>query len=112
LYVGDVLQKRPELNEQFDAVYDKDAFGALTLDMRQSYCQRLAEYCKLGGIVYTEVKNKESGKEFGPPYHVEKSDLMETTSFGAAFDHVKDLGEVYTIDLPGMKQTGHILKRK
>lgn len=112
LYAGDVLQKRPELNGKFDAVYDKDAFGALALDLRKPYCQRLAEYCKPDAVVYTEVKNKESGRELGPPYHVEKEDLMETASFGSNFDHVQSLGEVYPLNMSGMKQTGHVLKRK
>ena len=103
--------KRPELNGKFDAVYDKDSFGALQLDMRQPFCERLSEYCHEDAIVYIEVKNKESGREAGPPYHVEKNDLMEATSFGDSFSHVASLGEVYPLSLPGMMQTGHILKR-
>lgn len=113
LYVGDMMQKRPELNQAFDAVYDKDSFGALPLDLRKRYCARVAEYCKPNAIVYTEVKHKDGGRAAGPPFHVEKQDLMESTSFGTDFEHLIDLGEVYALpDLSGMKQTGHILKRK
>mmetsp|Transcript_5869 Transcript_5869/g.9874 ORF Transcript_5869/g.9874 Transcript_5869/m.9874 type:complete len:270 (-) Transcript_5869:128-937(-) len=111
LYEGDMLMKRPELQSSFDVVYDKDSFGALSLEMRQPYCQRLSEFTKSNGIVYVEVKNKESGREFGPPYHVEKNDLMEETSFGGAFDYVNALGEVYPLNMGGMRQMGHILRR-
>lgn len=113
LYEGDMMQKRPEWNGMFDVVYDKDSFGALPLDLRQVYCKRLAEYCKPDAIVYIEVKNKSGGKQSGgPPFHIEKEDLMETTSFGTSFEHVAALGEVYELDIPGAKQTAHILKRK
>ena len=113
LYAGDMLQKRPELNGKFDVIYDKDSFGALLLELRQPYCQRLSEYCKPHAIVYTEVKNKAGGKESGgPPFHVEKDDLLEATSFGTHFEHVISFGEIYPLDLPGIKQMGHILKRK
>ena len=112
LYEGDMLMKRPELQNTFDVVYDKDSFGALNLDMRKAYCQRLSEFVKSDGVVYVEVKNKESGREFGPPYHVEKDDLMEETSFGGAFAYVKSLGEVYQLNMGGLKQMGHILRRE
>eukprot|EP00977_Amphora_coffeiformis_P005618 scaffold1181_cov152-Amphora_coffeaeformis.AAC.10 len=113
LYAGDMMQKRPELNGKFDVIYDKDSFGALPLELRPTYCQRLAEYCKPNSMVYTEVKCNYSGKASGgPPFHVEKEDLMEPTSFGTHFHHVASLGEVYSLNIPDMKQTGHILRRK
>ena len=113
LYAGDMMQQRPELNAKFDAVYDKDAFGALPLELRQPYCQRLADYCKPEATVYSEVKLKAGGKEAGgPPFHVEKEDLMEPTSFGSNFHHVEALGEVYDVEIPGASQTAHIMKRK
>jgi hypothetical protein len=111
LYQGDMLMRRPELQSSFDVIYDKDSFGALNRDMRRAYCQRLSEFIKGDGVVYVEVKNKESGREFGPPYHVEKDDLMEETSFGCAFDYVKGLGEVYPLNMGGVRQMGHILRR-
>lgn len=84
------------------------------MELRQTYCQRLSEYCKPGAIVYTEVKNRETGKESGagPPFHVEKADLMQDSSFGANFVHIADLGEVYPLEMSGLKQTAHILQRK
>ena len=39
LIEGDILTKRPELSRYFDAVYDKDSFGALQLDMRPKFCE-------------------------------------------------------------------------
>lgn len=111
LFEGDVLMKRPELMESFDAIYDKDSFGALNLDMRPKFCERLSEFIKDEGTVYIEVKNKASGREFGPPFHVEKDDLMEATAFGTWFEHVNSLGEVYSLNSSMMKQTGHILRR-
>lgn len=114
LYVGDMMANRPELVGQFDAVYDKDSFGALDKELRQPFCSRLAEYTKDGAIVYTEVKFKDAnspGRHAGPPYHVEKDDLMEATSFGQSFTYIASLGQVYELPMPGMQQTGHILQR-
>ena len=111
LLQGDMLQKRPALQQMFDAVYDKDSFGALDIELREPFSQRLAELCKPGAILYTEVKNKAGGYGAGgPPYHVEQADLVK--SLGADFEHVRALGEVYPLPMPGMTQTGHILQRK
>jgi hypothetical protein len=115
LYEGDMMEKRPELLNSFDAVYDKDSFGALDMELRQPFCQRLADYTKDGAIVYTEVKYKDidsPSRNFGPPYHVETSDLMEPSSFGENFDYVDSLGKVYDLAFPGMQQTAHILRRQ
>ena len=114
LYESDILIPRPELNAKFDVVYDKDSFGALDKSMRKPFCQILADYTKDGGIVYTEVKNKpvdHPGRNAGPPYHVEKEDLMEAGNFGTFFQHVVALGKVYDIPIPGFTQTAHVLKR-
>eukprot|EP00980_Cylindrotheca_fusiformis_P011640 scaffold2751_cov131-Cylindrotheca_fusiformis.AAC.7 len=111
LYEGDMLLRRPELEQSFDVVYDKDSFGALTKDLRPTYCERLSEYAKYGATVYIEVKNKSSERDAGPPFHVEKSDLTERNSFGPYFQHISSLGEVYPLPKPGMSQTGHILRR-
>jgi hypothetical protein len=116
--VGDALQSIDEslLHGTIDAIYDKDAFGALEPIMRTTYCDRLAEYLQPGtGIVYTEVKLKNDDnpdRTIGPPYHVEKEDLM--MAFGTErFDYVASLGQVYEITAPpGCTQTGHILVRK
>lgn len=112
LLEGDMLQKRIELNESFDAIYDKDSFGALGLDMRSSFVQRLSEYIKDDGTVYIEVKNKEQGRENGPPFHVEKSDLMDSNNFATCFEYVCSLNEVYPLKMSGIKQMGHILRRR
>lgn len=114
LMIGDALQHRPELENKFDAVYDKDSFGALHKDMRQGFCSVIAKYVKKGGIVYLECKlkdNHEEVKHIGPPYSLKDEDLMEVTSYGSCFDYVKGLGSVYELQMP-MKQTGHILQRK
>jgi hypothetical protein len=111
LYETDILVKRPELEAKFDAIYDKDSFGALNLEMRKPFCNRIGSYLKDGGIVYTEVKLA-PGKVGGPPFSVTKEDLME--SFGSStFEYVASLGKVYDISFPGinMTQTGHILGR-
>ena len=115
LFQGNVFTVMDDLKDVFDAVYDKDSFGALEPTMRSKYCDRLADYLKPGGIVYTEVKNKSDDlptRFKGPPYHLEKADLMEESNYGRNFDHVTNLGELYEISMPGMKQTGHILKHK
>ena len=111
LVEGDMLQKRIELNKSFDAIYDKDSFGALGLGMRSIFCTRLSEYIKDDGTVYIEVKNKVQGRENGPPFHVEKSDLMDSNNFATCFEYITSLGEVYTLKMSGMKQVGHILRR-
>lgn len=113
LYQGDAFTELTELKSSFDVVYDKDSFGALDKHMREKFCERLADYTKEDGIVYIEVKNKPEGppREQGPPFHLEKKDLMEKISFGTAFEHVKSLGSVYPLQMPGFSQMGHILRR-
>jgi len=112
LYEGDMLERRIELENQFDAVYDKDSFGALDPDMRAAFCERVAHYIKDCGIVYTEVKFKSSDqRDVGPPFHLEKPDLMKEEYFGRNFDYVSSLGELYEISMAGMQQHGHILRR-
>ena len=65
------------------------------------------------GTLYIEVKYKENLEQRGngPPYHVEKGDLMEPKNFGGGFHYVSTLGTVYPLTIPGMKQTGHVLRR-
>ncbi|KAL3809099.1 hypothetical protein ACHAXA_010620 [Cyclostephanos tholiformis] len=112
LLEGNVLTRRPELTNSFDAVYDKDSFGALSLTDRRAFCTRISDYIKDGGTLYVEVKYKDQGRgSGGPPYHVEKEDLMDPSNFGISFEYVRFLGEVYPLNVDGMKQTGHILKR-
>ena len=114
LMVGDALQKRPQLFKSFDAVYDKDSFGALDKNIREGFCVRIAEYTKQDSIVYLECKlknNHEEVKDNGPPFSLKGEDLMEDIYYGASFDYVKGLGSVYDISMP-MEQTGHILRRK
>lgn len=115
LYVGDALQSRPELNNKFDAVYDKDSFGALNVEMRNGYCNRIAEYCKIGAKIYLEVKlkeNHEQVKGVGPPFSLKKDQLMEESNYGTCFEYVESLASVYDIVIPSAEQTGHILERK
>lgn len=114
LYEGDILENRPELIAKFDAVYDKDSFGALDPSMRQNFCKRLASYTKNDAVVYMEVKYKtdsNGGRLTGPPYHLEKDDIMKLEYFGSDFEYVAALGKVYELNLSGMEQTGHILRR-
>ena len=62
------------------------------------------------GTLYVEVKMKDGGRESGgPPFHFEKEDLIQ--NFGKYHDYVSSLGEVYSLNIPGMKQKGHILRR-
>jgi hypothetical protein len=111
LYEGDMLTKRPELFNSFDAIYDKDSFGALTKDIRKIFCSRLSEYAKDRATLYIEVKYKAFGRDAGPPFHVEKEDLMESSNFGSSFQHISTLGQVYPLGMQGISQTGHILRR-
>jgi len=116
LMVGDALQRRPELSGKFDAVYDKDSFGALGKEMRAPFCSRMAEYTKKNGIIYLECKLKDGHEEIldvGPPYSLKGENLMEESNYGACFEYVEDLGIVYPLDMPPtIQQTGHILRRK
>lgn len=112
LIESDVLTNMPELAKSFDVVYDKDSFGALSLDDRSEYCMRISEYLRDGGVLYVEVVNKDAGRDSGgPPYHVEEEDLMLPCNFGMHFEYVCYLGEVYPLNMDGMTQTGHVLKR-
>jgi hypothetical protein len=113
LLEGDALMYRPELDNAFDAVYDKDSFGALSMSDRRVFCERISEYVADGGVLYVEVKNKDGGRDSGgPPYHVTMEDLIEPDNFGASFEYVRYLGEVYPLNADGMKQTGHVLRRR
>jgi hypothetical protein len=114
LMVGDALQKHAQLKGKFDAVYDKDSFGALPIECRERFCDRIAEYIKPGGILYLECKRKdnhEQVKDQGPPYSLTKEELMDPTSYGQHFQYIQDLGDIYPISMPTAKQTGHILQR-
>mmetsp|Transcript_26546 Transcript_26546/g.76655 ORF Transcript_26546/g.76655 Transcript_26546/m.76655 type:complete len:285 (-) Transcript_26546:71-925(-) len=114
LYVGDALQSRSELHNKFDAAYDKDSFGALGVEMRNGYCNRIAEYCKPGAKIYLEVKlkdNHEQVKDAGPPFSLKKEQLMEESNYGDSFEYVESLGSVYDISIPSAEQTGHILSK-
>ena len=117
LIVGDALKKRPNLNNSFDAVYDKDSFGALSVQMRKPFCERILEYTKDNGILYLECKLRERHDDLGPPFSLKRDDLMEDDNYGGSnkFQYVEGLGRVY--DLPNnmnatMQQTGHILRRR
>ena len=112
-YQGDALKYLPELKESFDAIYDKDSFGALGVEMRQAYCKRISEYTKKNAFVYLECKLKENHnavKDNGPPFSLKMEDLVEW--FGGSFDHAESLGSVYPLSMPTAQQTAHILKRK
>lgn len=114
LMVGDALQKRPELMRSFDAVYDKDSFGALSVDLRESFCSRIAEYIKPGGVVYLECKlkdNHDQVKHQGPPFSLRQEELMEPTTYGTHFQYLGGLGEVYPVEMSNVRQMGHIMKR-
>lgn len=115
MIVGDALRERPELTGAFDAVYDKDSFGALGRSMRSAFCSRISEYMKPGGVIYLECKlkeNHESVKDVGPPYSLKREELMEDSSYGSDFDYVMGLDSVYDLGWTGMKQTGHIIRKK
>lgn len=119
LIAGDALKKRSSLVNSFDAVYDKDSFGALPQDLRKPFCERIADYTKDDAIVYLECKLKKGMEDrvdhSGPPFSLRQVDLMEDTNYGGSkFEYVEGLGPIY--DLPGgmgasMKQTGHIMRR-
>jgi len=114
-YQGDALSPRPELVRSFDAVYDKDSFGALQTSMREGFCCRVGEYAKEGAPLYIEVKlreNHEDSKDVGPPFSLKQEDLMDDQCYGSAFEYVEGLGSVYDLGWPGVEQTGHILRRK
>jgi hypothetical protein len=114
LMVGDALQKRAHLKGKFDAVYDKDSFGALPIECRQAFCDRIAEYIKPGGILYLECKRKdnhEQVKDQGPPYSLTKEELMQRSNYGRHFQYNEYLGDIYPISMTSAKQTGHILQR-
>lgn len=115
LIVGDALKKRPNLNNSFDAVYDKDSFGALPKQMRKPFCQRISEYTKDNGTLYLECKLKDGDDGSGPPFSLKRDDLMEDDNYGGSkFEYVEGLGPVYELSNgmnAMMQQTGHVLRR-
>jgi hypothetical protein len=115
LFQGDITTPIPELHETFDAIYDKDSFGAIPPSIRSAFCTRMSDYVKVGGILYSEVKFKcdDNPSRFtGPPHHLEKDDFMKEEHFGSTFDYIAHLGEVYDFQTPGAQQMGHVLQKK
>ena len=116
LYQGDVFKPLEDLSDSFDVLYDKDSFGAIPKHKRSEFCDRVTEYLKDGGIVYTEVKFKDDdhpGRFDGPPFHLDKDELMDKANFGKSFEYLESLGEVYEFykGPSKAKQTGHVMKR-
>ena len=111
-YEGDMLKSRPELRGKFDAVYDKDSFGALSPELRSSYISRLAEYTLPGSALYVETKlkeNHEQVKNEGPPFSFLPEEVQD--QFSKFFSYSEYMGEIYQLALPNMKQTAHMLRR-
>ena len=116
-YEGDVMKPLPELLGTMDAVYDKDSFGALSIEGRQPYCARIAEYTKKeNAFVYLECKLSDNHNDVtklnGPPYSLKKEDLMDPRWYGGSFDHAESLGSVYPVSMPGSMQSGHVFRRR
>ena len=84
--VGDVTKPRPAFVNSFDAVYDKDSFGALPMTVRPAFCHRMLEYTKDRAILYLECKVKPRHHDattttattvdtMGPPYSLRYEDI-------------------------------------
>jgi len=115
LIEGDALADLSEvLGGAFDAVYDKDSFGALDKSMRDAYCDRIGKYTKKEAVIYLEVKLRSKdhpNRNAGPPFSLERDELMMASNFGSDFVYEQGLGEVFELGSSMMKQTGHILRR-
>mmetsp|Transcript_7134 Transcript_7134/g.20228 ORF Transcript_7134/g.20228 Transcript_7134/m.20228 type:complete len:236 (+) Transcript_7134:39-746(+) len=113
LYEGDMFTTVDALVGAVDVVYDKDSFGALQINDRPSFVSKVGAYVKPGGIIYSEVKYKDTERDRGPPFHLDR-EAMEST-FASHFSYEKELGELYPLKGGGLranwKQTGHILRR-
>ena len=112
---ADAFTMMNELVGSFDAVYDKDSFGAIPQDLRSNYCKLIAAYLKTDGVIYCEAVTKSdscSHRHEGPPYHIGQDELMDPQNYGEQFNYVEILGVVYDIQDEEMDQVGHILKRK
>merc|ERR1711865_933777 len=88
--VGDVTKPRPAFVNSFDAVYDKDSFGALPMTVRPAFCHRMLEYTKDRAILYLECKvkpghhNATTADTMGPPYSLRYEDIMPEPVWRAA----------------------------
>merc|ERR1712238_524672 len=69
LIVGDVLKKRPHLSNSFDAVYDKDSFGALSKALRKHDLMEVDNY---GGSKFDYVEG------LGPVYDLTNAGMQQT----------------------------------
>eukprot|EP00013_Stygamoeba_regulata_P011159 CAMPEP_0177688034 /NCGR_PEP_ID=MMETSP0447-20121125/34448_1 /TAXON_ID=0 /ORGANISM="Stygamoeba regulata, Strain BSH-02190019" /LENGTH=236 /DNA_ID=CAMNT_0019198319 /DNA_START=61 /DNA_END=771 /DNA_ORIENTATION=- len=100
-----------QLVSGFDAVLDKDAFGALAPEVREAYVKRITPLLAPHAQVLLEGKQRrEEDREAGPPFHL---DLDKVKTRWPDFDVVY-LGEMpeQPYDIASMKQIGFHLTAK
>eukprot|EP00010_Vexillifera_abyssalis_P002060 CAMPEP_0201552230 /NCGR_PEP_ID=MMETSP0173_2-20130828/14569_1 /ASSEMBLY_ACC=CAM_ASM_000268 /TAXON_ID=218659 /ORGANISM="Vexillifera sp., Strain DIVA3 564/2" /LENGTH=236 /DNA_ID=CAMNT_0047962673 /DNA_START=79 /DNA_END=786 /DNA_ORIENTATION=- len=112
IYQVDLIkQDLASFMDKFDLIFDKDSFGAMTLDDREAYAKNMLSLMKPQSKYYFEVKHKpadsETGKvdtKQGPPFHV-TNEIIETY-FGKDLKLSKDYQELYqwTQENNGWKQ--------
>jgi len=59
-----------DLTGCIDLIYDKDAFGAIPLNIRENYLNQLDSLLKSSAYILLQVKDKRHGDaRAGPPFH-------------------------------------------
>ena len=101
VYQADVFVENPELVNVFDAVLDKDAFGAIEKDERARYIELVAKYLKKGGILVSETKKKTEGLDEGPPYHLLEEEMRKEWEREGGLVYEEFMGSMY--EWPGGK---------
>eukprot|EP01125_Pyxidicula_operculata_P014447 TRINITY_DN4811_c0_g1_i1.p1 TRINITY_DN4811_c0_g1~~TRINITY_DN4811_c0_g1_i1.p1 ORF type:complete len:137 (-),score=24.89 TRINITY_DN4811_c0_g1_i1:87-497(-) len=108
IWEGDGLVQQEEESQAYDVIFDKDAFGALPFELREKYSRTVSSYLKVGGYWYYEVKEKEIGRDKGPPFHV-TSEVLKT--FIPSYKSIQEGVNLYKISVPEWKQISHIFQK-
>eukprot|EP00051_Salpingoeca_urceolata_P010317 m.125920 g.125920 ORF g.125920 m.125920 type:complete len:251 (-) comp16664_c0_seq5:894-1646(-) len=111
VWCGDFFVELPSEVGRADVVFDKDSFGAIEREDRQRYLALVARYLKPNGYVLLEVKDKDEGKDAGPPFHFTKEDI-ETLWGAHGFRIVDHQPSLYKVSRTTFRQQGFLLQKK
>jgi hypothetical protein len=94
IYQASIFDQQPSFVEQFDVIYDKDAFGAIEPEQRASYVATVGSYLKPGGFLLLAGCRRERDFDQGPPFDVPPS--VVTDAWGAEYKLLETHERLYT----------------
>eukprot|EP01062_Namystynia_karyoxenos_P029038 TRINITY_DN21890_c0_g2_i1.p2 TRINITY_DN21890_c0_g2~~TRINITY_DN21890_c0_g2_i1.p2 ORF type:complete len:266 (+),score=72.06 TRINITY_DN21890_c0_g2_i1:94-798(+) len=113
IWQGSIFDAAAALEGQHDVVVDKDSWGAVGRDTLPDYTRLVAGYLRPGGWVYLEAIQKDdpAARLSGPPWHTETAPLADSWK-PRDVTLVEELGEPYTLTVPGMRRLAWVLRKK